>query len=188
MSTQIPPPTTVTPAEPSLADRALALMVMLGSDHAEVADTLFVKGCFGAKVDSAHCPIAVYLSRELDVPVYVAGNEVTIQYGPVAVADAYRVRTPPAVNEFVYQFDASRYPRLVARGGDGMTPEQMTALTNQVLVRFEQELADAGPEQLEHLARRAEGCYCTDLGRRERELVDFERARRAVTAGIEVTR
>jgi hypothetical protein len=69
-----------------------------------------------------------------------------------------------------------------------MTPEQMTALTNRVLARFEQELADAGPDQLEHLARRAEGCYCTDLGKRERELVDFERARRAVTAGIEVTR
>jgi hypothetical protein len=69
-----------------------------------------------------------------------------------------------------------------------MTREQMTALTNAVLRRFQQELAEAGPEQLEHLARRAEGCYCTDLGARERALVDDERSRRMVAAAIEAIR
>ncbi len=65
-----------------------------------------------------------------------------------------------------------------------MSPEQMTQLRNTVLARYADQLAAAGPLQFEHLAARAEGNYASDLGARERELVDFERARRQVTAGI----
>jgi hypothetical protein len=65
-----------------------------------------------------------------------------------------------------------------------MSPEQMTALTNTVLANFERQLRTADDLQFEHLAARAEGNYATDLGARERELVDYERARRTVTAGI----
>lgn len=54
------------------------------------------------------------------------------------------------------------------------------------LTSFTQELAAATPLQLEHLARRAEGRYTTDLGRLERDLVNAERDRRAA-AGIQVT-
>lgn len=53
-------------------------------------------------------------------------------------------------------------------------------LTLQVLARFAVELAEAGPAQLDHLAQRAEARYTTELGDRMRELVDYERAARAV--------
>lgn len=60
----------------------------------------------------------------------------------------------------------------------------LSGLTNLVLARFATELHDAGPEQLEHLARRAE-CYCrTRLGERMRALVDDERARRVFTVAL----
>jgi hypothetical protein len=65
-----------------------------------------------------------------------------------------------------------------------MSPEQMADLTNTVLANYARQLADADPLQFEHLAARAEGNYRTALGARERALVDFERARRQVTAGI----
>lgn len=54
------------------------------------------------------------------------------------------------------------------------------ALTLQVLGRFAEELAEAGAVQLDHLAQRAEARYTTELGDRMRELVDYERAARAV--------
>lgn len=50
----------------------------------------------------------------------------------------------------------------------------------KVLRRFAVELAEAGPAQFDHLAQRAEGDYATELGDRMHELVDFERAARAV--------
>lgn len=53
-------------------------------------------------------------------------------------------------------------------------------LTLQVLRRYAVELAEAGPAQLAHLAQRAEARYTTELGDRMRELVDYERAARAV--------
>jgi hypothetical protein len=103
-----------TPTEPSLPDRALALLVMLGSDADEVADTLFEKGCFGAPVDCGACPVAVYLLRELDLhSVSVSGDEVTLHYGPDPDAAAY-ADVPPAVDAFVGRFDGGRYPRLIA--------------------------------------------------------------------------
>jgi hypothetical protein len=54
------------------------------------------------------------------------------------------------------------------------------ALTLQVLARFAEELAEAGSAQFDHLAERAEGRYTTELGDRMREMVDYERAMRAV--------
>jgi hypothetical protein len=65
-----------------------------------------------------------------------------------------------------------------------MTPAQMAELTNTVLADFARQLAAADTLQFEHLAARAEGHYATDLGRRERDLVDLARARNQVTAGI----
>lgn len=53
-------------------------------------------------------------------------------------------------------------------------------LTLQVLARYAVELAEAGPAQFDHLAQRAEGDYATELGDRMHELVDHERAARAV--------
>lgn len=50
------------------------------------------------------------------------------------------------------------------------------ALESAVLLRFQVELAEAGPLQLDHLAQRAEGNYCSACGRRMRELVDLERS------------
>jgi hypothetical protein len=65
-----------------------------------------------------------------------------------------------------------------------MTPAQMTQLTNRVVARFEVELAEADQLQLDHLAQRAEARYSSGLGARMRACVDFEKARRTVTAGI----
>jgi hypothetical protein len=65
-----------------------------------------------------------------------------------------------------------------------MSPEQMAALTDLVLANYALDLRKADQLQFEHLAARAEGNYATNLGARERELVDFERARRTVTAGL----
>jgi hypothetical protein len=69
-----------------------------------------------------------------------------------------------------------------------MSPAQMTALTDRVIARYEVELAEADQLQLDHLAQRAEARYTTVLGDRMRACVDFERARRVVTAGIGGTR
>lgn len=66
-------------------------------------------------------------------------------------------------------------------------PLDRIELNNRVLARFAAELAAAGPEQLEHLARRAECRCCTDLGERMRALVDDERARRVFTAALTAT-
>lgn len=68
-----------------------------------------------------------------------------------------------------------------------MTPTQMVDLTNTVLRNYARDLRNADTLQLEHLAARAEGNYATDLGARERELVDYERARRAVIDRQQVT-
>jgi hypothetical protein len=67
-----------------------------------------------------------------------------------------------------------------------MNADAMTDLVNTVLARYAADLRAAadGPE-FEHLARRAEARFNTDLGRRERDLVDEERARRVFTASIE---
>jgi hypothetical protein len=54
------------------------------------------------------------------------------------------------------------------------------ALQLAVLNRFAEELAEAGTLQFDHLAERAEGCYCTDLGECMRQLVDYERAVRVM--------
>lgn len=55
------------------------------------------------------------------------------------------------------------------------------ALVLRVLDRFAVELHEAGACQLDHLAQRAEGRYATELGDRMRELVELERAHRAVS-------
>ncbi len=60
--------------------------------------------------------------------------------------------------------------------------EMMTAPVNTVVANFQAELAAAGSDtELRHLA---EGRYASDLGERMRACVDYERARRTVTAGI----
>jgi hypothetical protein len=65
-----------------------------------------------------------------------------------------------------------------------MSPEQMTALTNQVLNTFAADLILADDAQFEHLARQAEGLCRTDLGARKRAMVDEARARRVITASL----
>jgi GTP1/Obg family GTP-binding protein len=66
-----------------------------------------------------------------------------------------------------------------------MTAGQLDQLTATVLANYARDLANApdGPE-FEHLARRAEGRYSTNLGERERQLVDAERARRVAATLI----
>lgn len=65
------------------------------------------------------------------------------------------------------------------------TAEHMAELTEQVLVRFREELAEAfGDDEVLHLARRAEARFSTDLGRRMRALVDTERYSRARDAVV----
>jgi hypothetical protein len=59
-----------------------------------------------------------------------------------------------------------------------VTAEQMAALTEQVLARFQEELIEADDRQLVHLAQRAEARYSSLLGQRMRGLVDDERDRR----------
>jgi hypothetical protein len=100
--------------EITLEQRALALLVALGSDADEVADTLFVKGCFGAPMKCGACPVAVYLQRELDLhSVLVLGPEVTLYYGP-GLDDVEYIETTDAVDAFVDRFDDGQYPRLIA--------------------------------------------------------------------------
>jgi hypothetical protein len=67
-----------------------------------------------------------------------------------------------------------------------VTPERMAELTAAVLANFARDLAAADERQFEHLARRAEGRYATDLGRLERDLVNTERERRTAP-GLQVT-
>lgn len=51
----------------------------------------------------------------------------------------------------------------------------LTPLYTKVLANFAEELHDADPVQLDHLARIAEGNYRTDLGHQMRVLVNKER-------------
>jgi hypothetical protein len=59
-----------------------------------------------------------------------------------------------------------------------MNAAVMSDLTAKVLTRFAEELAEAGDQQLRHLAQRAEARYTTNLGDQMRVLVDTEVARR----------
>ena len=59
-----------------------------------------------------------------------------------------------------------------------MNAAAMQALTESVVNRFAEELAEADTLQLTHLAQRAEARYTSDLGARMRALVDAERSRR----------
>jgi len=58
------------------------------------------------------------------------------------------------------------------------TPVVTDALVDAVLARFAVELREAGPDQLVHLACRAEGRYRSAVGDRMRALVDAEYAAR----------
>jgi hypothetical protein len=168
----------------AIASRATELLQALGGTPDQVAATLAAGGHHGLVNMSHQCPVAGYLKRsDLAVTdVAVGCSEVSLTFGEDG-EDVEYVDTPVPVIAFVARFDNGEYEHLDERKRAAQTAA-MAALADKVVARFAQELAEADELQLEHLAQRAEARYTSDLGKRMRDLVDFERSRRVFTVAV----
>lgn len=111
------------------ARKAHAMLTDLGANADEVAASLAAFGVQGHRCRSAQCPIAAYLiamglapaAREVN-PFYIDG--LSVMYDYVAAAPSVIVlhdetwheiafAPPPAVRDFIANFDAGHYPDLV---------------------------------------------------------------------------
>lgn len=180
--------TVVVSSADTVRAHATRLLEALGDTPKKAFRALLAGGYYGTPESEHDCPFAVYLRRNLEEfgvsQVAVIGNIAIIQLGDAEAGASDYVDMPDACEDLVYAFDNGRYQSL-NRAVHSAQMAAMTELINTVVARYQEELAEAGDHaELEHLARRAEAQFCTDLGARMRACVDFERARRTVTAGI----
>jgi hypothetical protein len=168
----------------TLASRADELLQALGDTPDRVAAALAAGGHHGIVGLSHQCPVADYLRRsDLAVTDVAVGCAEIALFFDEQRENAEYVDVPVPVIAFVARFDNGEYEHLDARKHAAQAAA-MTALADKVVARFAQELAEADTLQLEHLAQRAEARYTSDLGKRMRDLVDFERSRRVFTAAV----
>lgn len=89
--------------------RAAELLQALGATRQQVAKTLFDSEDYGVRGSCGHCPVAIYLHRQLGVAVSVGDVEASLHLGPNRLLN---VDLPEAVADFVGAFDEGDYPLL----------------------------------------------------------------------------
>jgi hypothetical protein len=96
-----------TPTVPEIIDKLRSL----GSPR-QIADFLASQGVVGERLVAGACPLANYLHREAHEPVSVGALSIGVGWPPIAQPDTYIIGT--ALQGFVREFDAGRYPELEA--------------------------------------------------------------------------
>jgi hypothetical protein len=181
------PPTVVSNTD-TVRAHATRLLEALGDDPLHVFHALLAGRHYGTPNSEEDCPFANFLLRELADDgvshVAVIGNIAVFEIGGREAGIGDYVDMPDACEEVVYRFDNGEYPAL-NKVVHAAQMAAMTDLVNKVVAHYAEELTAAGSDaELGYLAQRAEAQFCTDLGDRMRACVDYERARRTITAGI----
>jgi hypothetical protein len=84
------------------------LLAILGDTPDKIAEKLLGEGCFGNKIQSCSCPVAIWFQKH-DMYVSVGVTNVTI-YEPFVSVDP-----PKPVKVFVSKFDLREYPFLESK-------------------------------------------------------------------------
>lgn len=88
----------------------LAAAIAVMDTWEDVSVELYTRGVTGHMADACHCPVATYLSAQIDEEVFVTPDGA--QAFP-AVGYTENVPLPTKVNQFVYAFDSNKHPELV---------------------------------------------------------------------------
>lgn len=108
---------------------ALYFLASIGGPD-DIADFLRRQGIVGRQHDTACCPVARYLARDLGTPIWVDPFLPDAPMNARGIAgigdpwddDSAGVTLPAAVNAFAAGFDRSKYPALIEGGTtDGRT-------------------------------------------------------------------
>jgi len=99
------------PRKKKLAPEEVLIQVLegLGSSSEEIFTFMIARGIKGRREYSTDCPVARFLKED-----GYASSTVSVKKW-VTKADALTVGTPPAVREFICDFDHNRYPSLVEK-------------------------------------------------------------------------
>lgn len=116
-----PEPIVFYPSEFSLSELIDSSLARLGSNHQQVAETLYLCRMTGTRRDVFADPIAHWIRRlvppkeGMEVYVCVSGGTYTISYiAGMKTESPARGELPQAVRDFIHQFDNERaYPELV---------------------------------------------------------------------------
>lgn len=96
-----------------LKERIEKMLAGLGDSGFQVAEALEARGVTGFREDCTSCPVANLIKSEVPALVDAAQEDFGVTDEYVRLPSGERVDLPPAIAEFVHDFDNGRYLELV---------------------------------------------------------------------------